>query len=1678
MNRIFKVIWSHATRTFVVVSELARNGGKVASQTNQVVEISNIQRKSGLKLSLLSIAVALGTVSNAHAAVAIQSLTSTNISYNDSKASTPGQLTYAYNYYNPGSKSYKDATMNEGTGNRYAEVDSTGITIGVNTSAIGKRNQFANGIAIGDHAQATGGLAVSIGHLSQALDIGSVALGTSSRAVGFNSLAAMRQSVAVGDFAIAIGSTAWADSNHSLAIGSSATAKGRQSFAIGSADYVATEDNSDSSEARRSKYDGMNNTQTNGNRSFAIGSSAKTNGDNSFAFGSDANTGSFDKVTDTYLNADVSKANTSKQARNAFALGTTARALDGDAFAIGTAAQASNNSSFAIGTQAKASDKNAFALGTTANASGQNSVAFGVLSNATHTDSIAFGVQSKSFNNKAIALGTESLSNGTAAVSVGSSSKASGERSISIGADANVSQKSGGSIAIGENATVDAKESTAVGMQSKALSNFSTSIGASSRVAENAESGMAIGHTANVTAANATAIGTNAVASHKNAVALGQGAVTREATSENTTTVNGITYSGFAGNNPSSVVSVGNATSGEVRQIVNVAAGNISKDSTDAINGSQLYLVAVEAGKKSFVKAGTNTEVKTTAHANGSVTYTVDAMKTIADKGSDYITVTSSNEGNNTLKYTIDLNQTAKDAINQVANNTQNITNINNTIKQGWNITTTESNGGKVTGSSTANVQLGELVTIDAGQNINITQADRKISIATSLDPKFNSVTTNNFTVNASGVVNMGGNTVQNVANGTNATDAVNLQQLNASKSVVKAGNYTNVTSSSDANGTVYTVNADKSVVKAGTNVNVTTDTDGKGLTNYTVKVDGDLTNITSITNNVGNKLTIGNGTTTVEGGKAKVSNNSNKTDIATVGDIVNTINNVSWAVAGNGAVQENITAGEVVNFANGNNSVAVVTANKTTGGVDVKFNVEGDLKNISSLTNNGTTITIGDTNNNKVVNVNGANITNVANGTNATDAVNLQQLNASKSVVKAGNYTNVTSTSDANGTVYTVNAEKSVVTEGTNVKVNVTTSGDGLTTYNVSVAGDLTNITSITNNVGNKLTIGNGTTTVEGGKAKVSDNSNATDIATVGDIVKTINNVSWTVSGNGEVKENITAGEVVNFVNGNNSVAVVTANNTTGGVDVKFNVEGALSNITSLTNNGTTITIGDANNNKVVNVNGANITNVANGTNATDAVNLQQLNASKSVVKAGNYTTVTSTSDANGTVYTVNAEKSVVKAGNNVNVTTETDGKGLTNYTVKVEGDLTNISSITNNGTTIKLDNQNGNKTVDVGGATITNVAAGVNLTDAVNVGQLEKVNATANAGWNVTTNNGNQTYNVKPNATVDLSSSDGNIVIGQKDGNITFALAGNLSNITNISNGDNNSIRLGDNNNITTIISNGTTFTFGAGNTTVNVSGKAELVTGTNSTDVATVGDIIETINGVSWTLAGNGANVSQIKAGDIVNFVDGKNTKASAKVNNGATEVTYNVEGDLTNITSITNNGTTIKLENKDGDKAINVDGATITNVKAGENGTDAVNLDQLNASKSVVKAGNYTTVTSTSDANGTVYTVNAEKSVVVAGTNANVTTTTDGKGLTTYNVSVTGDLTKHYQHYKIMKVNKLTLVTALHSLMQVKQKLAIIQMQQIIATVGDYCEYHQQCKLGCSRQWCCKRKYYRR
>ncbi|MEK7943040.1 hypothetical protein AAB994_39550, partial [Burkholderia contaminans] len=89
------------------------------------------------------------------------------------------------------------------------------------------------------------------------------------------------------------------------------------------------------------------------------------------------------------------------------------------------------------------------------------------------------------------------------------------------------------------------------------------------------------------TGTDAVAIGTGAVAGANNSVALGANSATAAANPTSSATVNGVTFSGFAGATPVGTVSVGDLN--KERQITNVAAGRVTGTSTDAINGSQLY---------------------------------------------------------------------------------------------------------------------------------------------------------------------------------------------------------------------------------------------------------------------------------------------------------------------------------------------------------------------------------------------------------------------------------------------------------------------------------------------------------------------------------------------------------------------------------------------------------------------------------------------------------------------------------------------------------------------------------------------------------------------------------------------------------------------------------------------------------------------------------------------------------------------------------------------------------------------------------------------------------------------------------------------------------------------------------------------------------------------------------
>ncbi|MDC4459645.1 hypothetical protein NQ652_18455, partial [Acinetobacter baumannii] len=98
---------------------------------------------------------------------------------------------------------------------------------------------------------------------------------------------------------------------------------------------------------------------------------------------------------------------------------------------------------------------------------------------------------------------------------------------------------------------------------------------------------IVLGNEAKTKGEYSIAIGDQAEANSEKSVAIGSNSKTTNAVKTNEVTIENIKYNGFAGNNPVSVVSIGDKD--KERQLQNVAAGQISSTSTDAINGSQLY---------------------------------------------------------------------------------------------------------------------------------------------------------------------------------------------------------------------------------------------------------------------------------------------------------------------------------------------------------------------------------------------------------------------------------------------------------------------------------------------------------------------------------------------------------------------------------------------------------------------------------------------------------------------------------------------------------------------------------------------------------------------------------------------------------------------------------------------------------------------------------------------------------------------------------------------------------------------------------------------------------------------------------------------------------------------------------------------------------------------------------
>ena len=559
MNKIFKVIWSKSKQCYIVVSEIAKNktGKKkivVASILAALTMTANIVTVEG--------AIPEGTRTD-HLGLAIG--TSSNSKSNQSIA-----IGYASSAQAPGANPENPATA-VGAG---ANANGVGaVALGLSANATG-----ANAVALGGgsnggtnkteatgtrataisfNAKASGSDSIALGNATVASDEKAIAIGSDSKATDVGTTALGRSSVATGASATALGSLASATGTLATAVGMQASASGNESLAIGTTASATS------------------------GRSLAVGTNSKATGATAVAVGSGSG-GSGPLGFAGSLNSTAGVVNTNRTVNYA----TTA---EGDnAVALGFYANA-KNSGVAVGQRALA-------------ATGGVAIGKGVLEDTgnNYAGGVVIGQDSATLGPYSLAMGFNAFASGSTSMAIGHTVSADGGFAVAMGRKVSAS---GTSTAIGHHATASGG-GLAIGSQDNDASN--------DRTTASAKGAVAIGKNTKATSEDAVAIGTNAQATRLNSVALGSGSTTATgATNQGSATINGITYN-FAGatGNPNMQVSVG--STGATRQIKNVAAGEVSATSTDAINGSQLYAVA------SAVKPLKYVSINSTATGTGS----------------------------------------------------------------------------------------------------------------------------------------------------------------------------------------------------------------------------------------------------------------------------------------------------------------------------------------------------------------------------------------------------------------------------------------------------------------------------------------------------------------------------------------------------------------------------------------------------------------------------------------------------------------------------------------------------------------------------------------------------------------------------------------------------------------------------------------------------------------------------------------------------------------------------------------------------------------------------------------------------------------------------------------------------------------------------------------------------
>lgn len=292
------------------------------------------------------------------------------------------------------------------------------------------------------------------------------------------------------------------------------------------------------------------------------------------------------------------------------------------------------------GDQITVSGNGITAVGTNNFVEGNSSTAVGIHNSVSGDVSFAYGHNAIVEGNESLAVGHKPLVKGGMSIGIGNESTVLSKSGTAVGKGTYIGENADAATVVGSHASARGATAVAVGQHANANGGQSVAIGQSSR-AEGDQS-IAIGSGSHSSGRFTTSLGVNAKATNNHDVAIGSFSTTEKVVGTATSEVNGITYGVFKGHKPVATVSVGSEN--KERTITNVAAGRITKESTDAVNGSQLYAVANKVGDNA------------------------KAIETLKDG-------VATNAGNIAIN------------ANHISTNTQAIQNINNTISQHttWN---------------------------------------------------------------------------------------------------------------------------------------------------------------------------------------------------------------------------------------------------------------------------------------------------------------------------------------------------------------------------------------------------------------------------------------------------------------------------------------------------------------------------------------------------------------------------------------------------------------------------------------------------------------------------------------------------------------------------------------------------------------------------------------------------------------------------------------------------------------------------------------------------------------------------------------------------------------------------------------------------------------------------------